>query len=84
MQYTVKHTNTSTAAASGIVITCIFENLEPVTADLTANKISTVNSTTVTVKPGGVSPSSLNLGERIFLKHCPVHVILDFIISYPK
>eukprot|EP00795_Rhopilema_esculentum_P000962 gene962-10728_t len=65
VQYTVKHTNTSTAAASGIAITCIFENLEPVAADVTANRISNVNSTTVTVRPGGVLPSSLNLGNSL-------------------
>eukprot|EP00794_Sanderia_malayensis_P007243 gene7243-8051_t len=59
--YTVKHTNTSTTAASNLVITCTFEKFA-IPAIQLGSQLQSVNSTTATIQHG---QSSLALGSTL-------------------
>ena len=68
VSYTIKHTNTSTQAASDVKLSCVFENLIVPGTEITANKVAIVNNTTVNVKPKSSLTNPLPLGN--FIKKC--------------
>ena len=61
VSYTIKHTNTSTATASSVNLTCVFENLIVPDSEITANKVLKVNDTMVEVHASSL-PTTIALG----------------------